>query len=68
MFEYLISRDLRRFGLASPEINRYVALARIHEDLLSDEDRSRQMSILALTTAFDIAKHGKSRADQIFLY
>ena len=68
LFEYLISRDLRRFGRTSPEINRYVALARIHEDLLTDEDRSEQMSILALTTAFDVAKHGKSRADHIFLY
>ena len=40
----------------------------ISRDLLTDEDRSGQMSILALTTAFDVAKHGKSRADHIFLY
>ena len=66
LFQFLLMRELSKYGRESVHIKRYELLSEFHNDQLSVQDSAYQMAALALTTIFDVANFGKSRADPIF--
>ena len=67
LLQYLAIRVLRRTGVDPREFGRYAWHATIHVNRMSQEDLEREMRALSLTTSFGVAKHGKSRADHLFI-
>ncbi len=67
LLQYLAIRVLRRTGVDPREFSRYAWHATIHVNRMSQEDLEREMRALSLTTSFGVAKHGKSRADHLFI-
>jgi hypothetical protein len=66
LFQFLLMRELSKYGRESVRIKRYELHGRFHKDQLSVQASAYQMTALALTTIFDVANFGKSRADPIF--
>ena len=66
LFQFLLMRELSKYGRESVHIKRYELHGRFHKNRLTRRERAYQMTALALTTIFDIVNFGKSRADPIF--
>ena len=66
LFQFLLMRELSKYGRESAHIKRYELHGRFHKNRLTRQERARQKTALALTTIFDVVNFGKSRADPIF--
>jgi len=67
LLQYLAIRALRRAAADPHEFGRYAWHASIHMNLISKEDLQKEMRSLSLVTSIGVSKHGKSRADHIFV-
>ena len=66
LFQFLVMRELSRYGRDSIHVDRYDQLSQFHQERLSAQQIAAEMVGLSLTTIFDVVNFGKSRADPIF--
>ena len=67
LFQYLAIRALRRTGAASRDFERYEWYYGFHLGRQSSEQIDEQMRTMSLVTSIRVVKHGKSRADDLFV-
>ena len=66
VFEYLVSRELRRRTADTRAMDMYQWLSIHHNSMLDDKWRQAERLALGLATIFDILEHGKRLTDGIF--
>lgn len=66
LFQYLISRDMRKVAGVRKNQLRYAEFSNFHETAVGEKSRHDLMRELSLITIFDIVKFGKRCADPIF--
>ena len=66
IFEYLLSRELRRRPGDSAVINTYQSMSTGHNSKLDQNWHQSERLALGLATIFDVLQHGKGLADGIF--
>jgi len=66
LFQFLVMRELSRYGRDSIHVERYDQLSQFHQEQLSAQQIAAEMVGLYLSTIFDVVNFGKSRADPIF--
>jgi hypothetical protein len=67
VFEYLVSREIRRQPRAELTLQMYETMSECHRFELTEDQISAERSALALPTIFQVIEHGKSIADHIFV-
>ncbi|MCX6107340.1 MAG: hypothetical protein NTY08_16055 [Proteobacteria bacterium] len=66
VFEYLLSRELRRRPAAARARRMYQHMSTSHYSKLAKVWRHAERLALGLATIFDVLEHGKGLADRIF--
>ena len=66
LFQFLVMRELSRYGADSIHVERFDQLSYFHKNQLNVQESTAEMAKLSLTTIFDVVNFGKSRADPIF--
>ena len=66
LFQFLVMKELSRYGRAPIHVDRYDQLSQFHQEQLSAQQIAAEMVGLSLSTIFDVVNFGKSRADPIF--
>ena len=66
IFEYLLSRELRRRPADTAVMNTYQSISTGHNSRLDQDWHQTERAALGLATIFDVLQHGKGLADGIF--
>ena len=66
MFEYLISRELRRRTVNTRALEAYESMSNARHSMVDRDLQQAERLALGLATIFNILEHGKSLADRVF--
>ena len=66
IFEYLLSRELRRRPQVTRAMNMYQNMSSAHDSKLDDNWREAECLALGLATIFGVLEHGKGLTDRVF--
>jgi len=66
VFEYLLSRELRRSPSDTRMVRIYQGLSARHKAKIDDDWRTAERLALGLATIFQVLEHGKALTDRLF--
>jgi hypothetical protein len=66
VFEYLISRELRRRMVNTRVLDLYESMSSAHNSMVDRDLQRAERLALGLVTIFNVLEHGKSLADRVF--